>query len=235
MLRSRTKIEAQIIAPLEALKELGDSDVAIETAALLEINTVAKMLEFLKQHEATPVLGWRRMGEAAAALIASVQLLSPSLLPPLTSHLLKELRENFNSGVTRLAVPTYYLTREDEEHEADEECDDKELDVELLHEREEVPTIKVSAIRPPGALRKNERALDRMMHALRRRGVRSTLQATQLCRGPRGWGPRAPAHLACPLRCAIHRPCLLRERESASQHRGCAPDSDEPRWFQPGL
>lgn len=127
-----------------------------------------------------------------------------------------------------MAVPTYYLTREDEEHEADEECDDKELDVELLHEREEVPTIKVSAIRPPGALRKNERALDRMMHALRRRGVRSTLQATQLCRGPRGWGPRAPAHLACPLRCAIHRPCLLRERESTSQHRGCA-DSDEPR------
>ena len=88
-MRSRTKIEAQIIAPLEALKELGDSDVAIETAALLETNTVlAKMLKFLKQHEATPVLGWRRMGEAAAALIASVQLLSPSLLPPLTSHLL---------------------------------------------------------------------------------------------------------------------------------------------------
>ena len=79
-----------------------------------------------------------------------------------------------------MAVPTYYLTHEDEEHEADEECDNKELDVELLHEREEVPTIKVSAIRPPGALRKNERALDRMMHALRRRGVRSTLQATQL-------------------------------------------------------
>ena len=53
------------------------------------------------------------MGEAAAALIASVQLLSPSLLPPLTSHLLNELRENFNShfnsGVTRLAVPTYYM------------------------------------------------------------------------------------------------------------------------------
>ena len=94
------------MAPLEALKELGDSDVAIETAALLETNTVAKMLEFLKQHKATPVLGWRRMGEAAAALIASVQLLSPSLLPPLTSHLLKELRENFNSGVTRLAVST---------------------------------------------------------------------------------------------------------------------------------
>ena len=46
-MRSRTKIEAQIIAPLEALKELGDSDVAIETAALLETNTVAKMLEFL--------------------------------------------------------------------------------------------------------------------------------------------------------------------------------------------
>ena len=68
-MRSRTKIEAQIIAPLEALKELGDSDVAIETAALLETNTVAKMLEFLKQHEATPVLtpvswvgaGWERL------------------------------------------------------------------------------------------------------------------------------------------------------------------------------
>ena len=47
------------MAPLEALKELGDSDVAIETAALLEKNTVAKMLEFLKhEHEAsTPVLG----------------------------------------------------------------------------------------------------------------------------------------------------------------------------------
>lgn len=58
-MRSRTKIEAQIMAPLEALKELGDSDVAIETAALLEKNTVAKMLEFLKhEHEAsTPVLG----------------------------------------------------------------------------------------------------------------------------------------------------------------------------------
>jgi hypothetical protein len=50
------------------------------------------------------------MGEAAAALIASVQLLSPSLLPPFPSHLLKELRENFNSGVTRLAVPTYIRT-----------------------------------------------------------------------------------------------------------------------------
>jgi hypothetical protein len=49
------------------------------------------------------------MGEAAAALIASVQLLSPSLLPPLASHLLNELRENFNSGVTWLAVPTYYM------------------------------------------------------------------------------------------------------------------------------
>jgi hypothetical protein len=121
--------------------------------------------------KATPVLGWRRMGEAAAALIASVQLLSPSLLPPLTSHLLKELRENFNSGVTRLAVPTYktyYVLHvmfvKTRSIEADEECDDKELDVELLHEREEVPTIKVSAIRPPGALRKNERALDRMNH-----------------------------------------------------------------------
>lgn len=43
-----------------------------------------------------------------------------------------------------------------------------------------MPTIKVSAIRPPGALRKNERALDRMLHALRRRRVRSTLQGTQL-------------------------------------------------------
>lgn len=57
-MRSRTKIEAQIIAPLEALKELGDSDVAIETAALLETNTVAKMLEFLKQHEARRPLSW---------------------------------------------------------------------------------------------------------------------------------------------------------------------------------
>ncbi len=77
VLRSRTKIEAQIIAPLEALKELGDSDVAIETAALLETNS---------------------------------------------------------AGCSN--VHTYYITRdrEDEEHEADEECDDKELDVELLHE-----------------------------------------------------------------------------------------------------
>ena len=101
MLRSRTKIEAQIIAPLEALKELGDSDVAIETAALLETNTVAKMLEFLKQHEATPVLGWRRMGEAAAALIASVQLLSPSLLPPLPSHLLPSTPPNSPSWLLK--------------------------------------------------------------------------------------------------------------------------------------
>jgi hypothetical protein len=177
-------IDAQIIAPLEALKEVTSSalrevpDVAIETAALLETNTVA-ILEFLKQHEAAPVLGWRRMGEAAAAFTASIQLLSPSQLPPL-APLLKELRENFNSAVTRLAVPRYYLTREDDEDEADEERDDEALDVELLHEREEVPTITVSAIRPPGALRKNEQALDRMMHALRCRGVRSTVQATQL-------------------------------------------------------
>jgi hypothetical protein len=31
------------------------------------------------------------------------------VLCPLTSHLLNELRENFNSGVTWLAVPTYYM------------------------------------------------------------------------------------------------------------------------------
>jgi hypothetical protein len=75
-----------------------------------------------------------------------------------------------------------------------------------------------------------------MMHALRRRGVRSTLQATQLCRGPRGWGPRAPAHLACPLRCAIHRPCLLRERESASQQRTLtSPDGFNQGRFDPEI
>lgn len=151
-------IDAQIIAPLEALKEVTSRalrevpDVAIETAALLETHTVA-ILEFLKQHEAAPVLGWRRMGEAAAkaaaAFVDGVQLLSPSQLPPLTP-LLKELRENFNSAVTRLSLPRYYLTREDDEDDADEERDDEALDVELLHEREEVPTITVSAIRPPG-------------------------------------------------------------------------------------
>jgi hypothetical protein len=53
VLRSRTKIEAQMIAPLEALKELGDSDVAIETAALLDdkhSRQDARILEAARGH-----------------------------------------------------------------------------------------------------------------------------------------------------------------------------------------
>ena len=82
---------------LICLERAPDITSAVAVAALLETNTVA-ILELLKQHKAAPVLG-----EAAAAFIASVKLLSPSplSLPSPLTPLLKELQENFNSAVTR--------------------------------------------------------------------------------------------------------------------------------------
>ena len=65
---------------LICLERAPDITSAVAVAALLETNTVA-ILELLKQHKAAPVLG-----EAAAAFVDGVQLLSPSQLPVPSPH-----------------------------------------------------------------------------------------------------------------------------------------------------